>query len=277
MKPSKFNVFIPLPSDEEEYLVFNTLTDSRATVGGELKRALERTYLGEELDPEVQACLEPLQELGIMVQDEVDEDRTAQDWLHRVKSSTDTLDVTLLTTYACNLACEYCFEKRIGSNAFMDDETCRKAAAWISQRIEQVRPNRLRLTFYGGEPLLNLGAVRYLSRQLYAEASKRGTEVEITLATNGVLLSREIVLELLPYGLTTVKVTLDGDGAAHDARRPFKDGRGSFEAIFSNLRAVKDLVSLVVVGNYDRNNKGAVPVLLDRLQAFGFQDSIREE
>lgn len=277
MKPSKFNVFIPLPSEEEEYLVYNTLTDSKVTMGGELKRAMEKARRdGALFDPEVEAYLEPLQELGIVVADGEDEELTARHWLQRIKFSTETLDIVLLTTYACNLACEYCFEKRIGSNVVMDGETCRKVVAWVGQRLGQVRPRRLHLTFYGGEPLLNPGAIRYLSQQLQAEASRRGTEVEITLATNGVLLNRELVLELLPYGLSAVKVTLDGDREAHDAKRPFKDGGPTFERIFSNLLAIKELVPLIVVGNYDRTNQDAIPALLDRLQAFGFQDAIRE-
>lgn len=276
MKPSKFNVFIPLPSEDEEYLVFNTLTDSRVTVGGELKRAMEKARLDGAFDPEVQAYLEPLQELGIVVADEEDEELTARHWLQRNKFSTEILDVVLLTTYACNLACGYCFEKRIHSNGMMDGETCRKVVAWVGQRLDQVRPRRLHLTFYGGEPLLNPEAIRYLSQKLQVEASHRGVEVEITLATNGVLLSRDLVMELLPYGLNAVKVTLDGDREAHDARRPSRDGRPKFDRIFSNLLAIKELVPLIVVGNYDQANKGAILTLLDRLQAFGFQDAIRE-
>ena len=39
MKPSKFNIVIPLP-DSEEFLIFNTFTDSRVVVRREIKEAI---------------------------------------------------------------------------------------------------------------------------------------------------------------------------------------------------------------------------------------------
>ena len=48
MKPSKFNVFIPL-QDSDGYIIFNTFTDSRVVVERKLKEKIEMSPVNEFL------------------------------------------------------------------------------------------------------------------------------------------------------------------------------------------------------------------------------------
>ena len=64
----------------------------------------------------------------------------------------------MLTTLQCNFACDYCFQGDHGDyNKHADrmslDDSAR-LAAWIEQRLDELKPKRLTITFFGGEPLL---------------------------------------------------------------------------------------------------------------------------
>ncbi|MBI3610266.1 MAG: radical SAM protein, partial [Nitrospirae bacterium] len=222
MKPSKFNVLIPNFPGDGEYLVFNTFSDSRVVINEQLKSVMEKAQGLTDLSiltEEERSHLILLRDLGVMVDKDVDEDRELEYWFQRLKFDTDTLDLTVLTTSACNLGCTYCFEEGINLKGFMKEETSLRVSAWAAKKLDEVRPRILHLTLFGGEPLLNPEAARFLSRSLHDLARARGIEHQISIITNGVLLTEPIVNDLMPLGLKRIKVTLDGDEAAHDSKR----------------------------------------------------------
>lgn len=272
LKPSKFNVLIPNFPTLGECLVFNTFTDSRVIINEQLKNLMEKTQDGAlpVLTDEELQHLETLQDLGVMVDTTVDEDRELEYWFQKLKFDSTTLDLTILTTSACNLGCTYCFEEGINLKGFMTEETCLQVAQWAARKLDEVRPRRLHLTLFGGEPLLNLKAARLLSHSLYNLAQERRIEHQISIITNGILLTEEIVNELTPLGLQRIKVTLDGDEAAHDSKRRYKNGKGSFQAIIKNLLAIKGKAPISIGGNFDHTTKDSIPRLLDHLMELGF-------
>lgn len=274
MRPSKFNVYIDSFPEHDESLVFNTFNDSRVIVNRRLKKAMERARNGGRFTYEEMTYLEQLKDLGVMVDDDVDEDRELDYWFQRFKFDHSTLSITILTTYACNLRCSYCFQEGYHRNSFMDKDICRIVVDWIVRRLDEVRPTTLRLTFYGGEPLLNVTAVKLIAQELFSETSKRKITQEISIVTNGVLLTRKLVDWLVPLGLRGVKVTLDGDEEAHDAKRPFRNGRGTFKTIIANLEQIKGKVPIAIGGNFDDSNKYSVPSLLDKLVETGFNGDL---
>ena len=147
MKPSKFNMFIPL-QDSDEFLIFNTFTDSRVVVERKLKEKIEMSPVNEFLfGKDERTYLKELLELGFIVNDDVDEDLELEYWFQKLKFDSSTLDITILTTYACNLRCTYCYEDGIDSACSMKNDVCRKAILWIIRKFEYVRPRTVRLMF----------------------------------------------------------------------------------------------------------------------------------
>ena len=273
MKLSKFNVLMPNCPSPGEYLVFNTFTDSRVVINEQLKGVMEKVQGLTDLSvlsEEERNNLELLRDLGVMVDEEVDEDRELEYWFQRLKFDNTTLDLTILTTSACNLGCTYCFEDGIDLKGIMREEICLRVADWVARALDKVRPRSLHLTLFGGEPLMNPEAARFLSRSLYNLAQARGIEHQISIITNGVLLTEAIVDELMPFGLKRIKVTLDGDEAAHDSKRRYKNGKGSFQVILKNLLAVKGKAPISIGGNFDETTKDSIPRLLDQLVELGF-------
>ena len=270
MKSSKFNIFIPL-QDNDEFLIFNTFTDSRAVVNTRLKTILEKSPVNEiSLSRDERHYLKELSGVGIVVDDYVDEDLELEYWFQRLKFDTSILDITVLTTYACNLRCTYCYEDGINAAYSMKEDICKKTILWIIRKLECIRPHSLRLLFFGGEPLLNITPIKLISEELYYACKRRRIDLDIRIITNGVLLSGEIVEYLKQFGLKGIKVTIDGDKRAHDSKRIYKDGRGTFDIILDNLKQIKGIVPITIGGNFDDSIKHSIPDLLDRLKKSGF-------
>jgi uncharacterized protein len=275
VKSSKFNIFIPSFPDQGEFLVFNTFTDSRVIINEELKKAMERAGEKSPLNEDEINRLNQLRELGIMVDDEVDEDQELEYWFHKFRYDPSILSVTILTTYACNLGCTYCFQEAFHSPSSMSRETSRKVIRWISGKLRIISPLEIELVFYGGEPLLNPEAIRIISREMSEITNPMGIQLNISIITNGVLLNSQLVDFLLPLGLKEIKVTLDGDREAHDAKRPHRNGEGTFDIILRNLSQLKGKVPISVGGNFDDSNKESIPSLLDLLVERGFNGNLK--
>jgi uncharacterized protein len=168
----------------------------------------------------------------------------------------------------------------------MTPEMAARVAAWVEGRMDAIAPKRLLLTFFGGEPLLNMPVLYYLAERLHAASTARGTEILINIITNGLLLSREMVERLNPLGLNGIKITLDGDRDAHNRSRPLRGGQGTFDKIIANTRAVADLTRMAVGGNFEVDTADSYPALLDflaeqdfapRLSKVTFKPVIREK
>ena len=270
MKPSKFNILIPL-KDKEEFIIFNTFTDSRVIVDNRIKEMIEKLPSSESSFSEVEkSYLKELLDLGIVLMDNVDEDLELEYWFQRFKFDSSALDITVLTTYACNLSCTYCYENGINITSSMRDDICKWTILWIIKRLDTVRPRTVRLLFFGGEPLLNIKPLKFISEELYYACVRRGIGLEIRLITNGVLLTVDIVEYLKQFGLKGIKVTIDGNRETHNSKRPYKDGSGTFDTIIDNLSQIKGMVPITIGGNFDDQSKYSIPELLDKLKEYGF-------
>ena len=130
------------------------------------------------------------------------------------------------------------------------------------------------LTLFGGEPLLNLPVAYYLAEQCHALCEARGIPQGISVITNGLLLTPEVVDRLKPYGLHGVKVTLDGDRDTHNRMRPLRGRQGTFDKIVENVRRVAHMVPITIGGNFDESSVDSYPALLDFLREQEFADKI---
>jgi uncharacterized protein len=156
----------------------------------------------------------------------------------------------------------------------MSLETAERLTGWIASRLDEVRPARFVLTFFGGEPLLNLPVTYYLAERVHGLCAARGVTLAITMITNGLLLTPEVVDRLLPFGLMGVKVTLDGDRDTHNRMRPLRGRQGTFDRIIENVRRVADRIAITIGGNFDETSWGSYPALLGFLREQEFADKI---
>lgn len=157
-------------------------------------------------------------------------------------------------TAACNLACEYC---RASASATPDEAelSTEEALAFI----DQVAPEKPMIILSGGEPLLRPDLFT-----LAEYATDRG--VRVSLATNGTLLSPEMVDKIKRAGISRVSISLDGpDAGVHDKVR----GPGSFHLAMRGIENLRGEVDFQINMTITKDNLHQVCATMDLAEKLG--------
>lgn len=171
-------------------------------------------------------------EEGVLVDEDLDE---VGCYLHhydnyRLHSRRTTLNITLVPTYNCNLACEYCNqgEKKVLSNNLTVNDVHRVSKFIKSYYNDHSEINRININFYGGEPLLCFEFCKSLTADVYGFCADHKVEFTSLITTNGVLLTQTTVDEFLKPFNVSVQLTVDGLYELHDGVRKDRTGKGTF-------------------------------------------------
>ncbi len=143
--------------------------------------------------------------------------------------------LSLAIAQKCNLGCSYCYAQQGefgGTAKNMPLETANQA---VDLLVAGAEPGaKLNLAFLGGEPLVNRPVLQKVTRRAAEMARQRGLKMTFSITTNGTLLT-EVDAEFFEEFGFAVTVSLDGPGEVHDALRPYKSGRGSFDRVMANV------------------------------------------
>ncbi len=257
MKPSRYNRIFQ--ASDGTWLAFNSWSTALAEIeSGDLE------FIQASLaDPDGVPCdtghkrdiREALIQGHFLIEDNVDELATMKADMFRDRFRTDQLHLTIAPTLDCNFRCDYCYEDhlRVTMSRPVQDALVR----WVEERAKATR--ELHVTWYGGEPMLprSLEAVRNLSRAFIDLCAKNGIMYNAHLVTNGYLLDRPKMEELVALKVSKVQVTLDGPPEIHDKRRHLTGGQGTFDKIVQNLEDTMDLAEFQLRINVDRRNSMA--------------------
>lgn len=140
---------------------------------------------------------------------------------------------------ACNMACRYCFYNDECSNrnvplyGFMTEES---AHALIDKALPE-RTDSASFNFQGGEPLLS-GTEFFENFISYALTRTDRSHLSFAVQTNGLLIDNSWVQLFRKYNIL-VGVSLDGNKRIHDSLRVDKEGKGTFNRIFNNIRMLE--------------------------------------
>lgn len=140
----------------------------------------------------------------------------------------------------CNLACDYCYVYEMADQrwraqpATMSVDVVRRAATVIVDHARRHGCEDVRVVLHGGEPLLvGHGYFTDLTR-IFQDVGDPHVSVEFTLQSNGVLLDRRMLDELLACGIR-IGISLDGDREGSDRHRRHRNGTGSHDATLRGL------------------------------------------
>ncbi|WP_328946727.1 radical SAM protein [Streptomyces sp. NBC_00250] len=150
--------------------------------------------------------------------------------------SDDFLHLIILPTEQCNFRCTYCYEDfAIGQ---MDPSTVQGIKRLLDRRMDGLQ--RVSVSWFGGEPLLGRGVVEDVSAHIAEAAARRpGLGYEADMTTNGYLLDLAMAEKLMPLGVRTYQISLDGPETVHNASRVRANGGGSFQRIWNNLLSIR--------------------------------------
>lgn len=132
--------------------------------------------------------------------------------------------------YRCNLHCIHCYNEQSERNK-KSTLLNNFSIDFILDRIIELGVEHLHLL--GGEPLLYSGII-----ELIQKAKQRNLKVSVN--TNGLLLSKQTVMELISANLDQITVSLDGENARdNDIIR----GENTFKIVTEKIRSMVEIVA----------------------------------
>jgi uncharacterized protein len=147
-----------------------------------------------------------------------------------------SLELIILPTEKCNFRCTYCYEDfSIGK---MNYEVISSVKLLLEKRIEKL--SLLKIAWFGGEPLVAKDVVLDISQYAMSLARKYNVRYLSNMITNGDLLDIVTANHLSEAGIRQYQISLDGPKEVHDRTRIRANGKGTFDAIWSNLIAIRN-------------------------------------
>jgi len=174
--------------------------------------------------------------------------------------SRECFDLILIPTLDCNFRCFYCFEEH--RPEVMPREVVERLVLWGEKNIP--RYGNISLSWFGGEPLLELDTVLRLSESLRAICQRHSVGFHNMITTNGFGLHQDVVTSLLDAGICAVNVTMDGPALWHERFRRHRDGEKTFDRIVQGIVRVTESASDARIDlriNYDSRNFDSIPDL----------------
>ncbi len=127
-------------------------------------------------------------------------------------------------TYGCNLKCRHCYEDAGKHRPELSTEEAYQTVDILSETCSVGLPA---LSFSGGEPLMRSD---FFEVAAYA---KKKTPY-LSLATNGTLLTKDIVKQLKDVGIDYAEISLDG--ATKEVHEGFRRVKGCFEKTLNGIK-----------------------------------------
>lgn len=261
VKPSRYNLVVDTKSDGS-ILLFNTFSTALCLLSKESKSFLEVAHYNmDELPVENRKTIEQFLSMGFLVHHDVDEFSHLELRKNLVRYGNRKLTLTIGPTLNCNMCCPYCFETK-GHQA-MTSETAEKLIKFIENYIEAKKIEAVDITWYGGEPLLEMRRIEQISNELISYCQKRSIHYSAKIVTNGFCLNPNNAEILKSLNVSYAQITIDGLEETHNARRKLKSGGDSFWPIVKNIEATKAILPIVVRVNVDKTNAHEIDKLTD--------------
>ena len=235
-KPSKFNYMVY--NENKELLLYNSNIGTssfgkiRSKNANMIYELLSKDHV--KIDDKNKMIVDCMAEKGFLVTNETDEDANCYNSYLKLINN-NYLHLVINPTDKCNFRCVYCYENY--KNDRMSNETQTSIIEFVKREIYKFEG--LKVSWFGGEPLLELDIIENLSRKFIEICSKLKRSYMATITTNGYLLNKETFEKLLKLKILHYQITLDGLKLTHDIQRPLKNGNGTFDTIVNNLLDIK--------------------------------------
>jgi uncharacterized protein len=255
--PSRFNARTVAP--DGRMVIWNTLTGTMTVFEPEQVELVEELLSQQGFRSPEKGIVKYLRERGLIVPYGTNERQRLQYLFGKQQYRTDILALILMTSEDCNFRCVYCYEDF--ARGTMRPEVREGVKALVSKRLPLL--SDLSIAYFGGEPLYGFEAVEDLAPFFQKTARDNDLRLACHMTTNGYLLTPDVADKVLGWDIRDFQITLDGPAEFHDKKRKGRDGSGTFDTIFRNLRSLKaragEKFKVTLRVNYDRENAGALP------------------
>lgn len=199
---------IPIDDTEDSIILYHSVT------GGiiHLEKSIFQKINGTSCDKDV-PFFDTLQQQHYIVPKSQDEFQLLKLREYEARSTNvKTLSYIIAPTTACNLNCVYCFEAGFRTHNKIDLKTIDGIFEFIINEVKKINTVcTVKITWFGGEPLLCFNEILEIGKQLKEKLSLLGIKFKSGIITNGILLTKEKALLLKEQtNLYNAQITIDG-------------------------------------------------------------------
>lgn len=231
LKQSYYNMTAYVP-EEDAFVLYNTHNQAMTVLDSDEKAALDAI---ESQEPSSDFA-ETLVEQGFVTDDPEAEAEYLFYQYNKYKFNDRVLELLIMPTMECNFNCAYCFEHdRTGK---MTPEVQRAVVDFVKDQYANRPFKTLKVSWYGGEPLLAIDVIENLSHELIAFCDEKAIEYWAVLISNSYLATPDIAAKLVEWRVFTDLVTIDGVGEVHDCHRCLKSGEPNFDVLMENVQGM---------------------------------------
>lgn len=157
---------------------------------------------------------------------------------------------------SCNLNCEYCYAEggNYGAkNENMDIHTVKTTLDRFYSEYKKIKD----ILIFGGEPLLNIPAIKYICEYIHKKFKDNKSDTPIlNIVTNGTIISDEIINLINRYKIN-ITVSFDGIPDTNDMTRVFKDGSPTSDIIINTMKVLREKTTTfdTIEITYNRNHE----------------------
>jgi len=243
VRHSRFNLCTEVGADEVLLTNLLSRTVLRTTrAQKELLDSLDGNVAYEELGPDERTLVAQFVSGLFILPDGFDEEAFIADSHALARASRRLKTIVIAPTMRCNMSCHYCFESKTEQclSASLQDSLVERVSADLAGY------DGLHVQWFGGEPLLEIEAIRRLTAKLRGACETAGKTYSAEVVTNGVLLDARIASDLADLGVGEAQITLEGAQRLHDKVRFTSGHEGSFERVLEGLRSASPFITINV-------------------------------
>lgn len=254
---SRFNYSM---TEDGRVILYNTISDNILVMDPDLDKLIQSH--AEDVDALADIHPDLYQELkdkGFLVSVGEDEVRALiREW-ERDESDPENFYLIINPTLDCNLHCWYCYERH-QRGSVMSEKVLETVKKLLTDKVCNTPLKNLRLSFFGGEPLLRFDNIVY-PILLHADrlCKENGVRLIIDFTTNAVLLDDGKIERLKTFNderlPLTFQVTLDGERDVHNRIRGTREGEPTYDLIVSHIKKlIRAKIFVIIRFNYTRHS-----------------------
>lgn len=249
MKESRYNYFIPF---KDRYIIFNGISERFFEID---QNNLE-FYRSFFSNPDDYKTLVPnfynqLKKDGFIIE-ENDNEQTSLNKKFLKNYKPNQYHLMILPTYQCNLRCWYCVQNH--SDVWISDDITDRIKKRIITQISRSDINSMRLSWFGGEPLLAFDKVVEITRFAKETTEKHNKDFMCMITTNGTLLTEEKISLLQKLGVKSYQITIDGCREVHNKTKVLGKNKSAFDLTINNINLIARHTHCTLRFNYTHEN-----------------------
>lgn len=169
-----------------------------------------------------------LKNQGFLTENDIDDFLLYKSVILKQRNDNSSMHLTIAPTMDCCFSCHYCFEKS-KSPIYMSEEVMDSIVNYV---IAQKSLNSIRITWFGGEPLMAVPQMEMLYNKLTSKFSKN---IVSNIITTGFHINENVIDVFNRLKIEDVQITLDGQEETHNKVKKIRTAGNVYQTVMNNI------------------------------------------